>query len=788
MDLIKSGYYNVEDVHISEKEKNTFRYLKDSVDHYITTLVKDKTRIRKARNLYDGRRDREEFRYLEETFGIETPIRMKMTSLVKTRVDLLVGLLLDEVFTFRVTVNDANTITQVEDNKRAAKIKGILEGYDKQLSDNISKSSMGQPPEQSVVTAKYLENLTKSIDENFISEFEIAAMSLIKFFEQDITIDLQQKVKQYFIDLLVTGEAYYKTSIERIGEDPVLEIKKPENVHYKKNTNHQYISSGHRPNVSAVVNTEEMERSEILRRYGHFMSQDVKDKVFGEAGAGTSGRIISDPRYLGKSNMGDLHDSGTRSQFVNDDYADTIPVYYVEWLANNEIEIKDEEYKEGIRQVEDITMSKEHTKEHGKDAGSGKPRKKSYRLDRYEGIRIGLDTYICLGKSKHTPRSASKPWLTTLSINGLAYNDRNGTPYSTALALKDLQDSFDIIVFFRDNLIANSGLDGSRINMAAIPKVLGQDYMERILKFIHFRKQGLEFIDPTEDGANMFSGYGNFQGSLSSGALQELNLVLESIQSQADMVTGINRYMYQAAEQKDAVTNVKVGQKQASLITKDLFSLVHTGQKHILTDLINRAKVCYKRGKRGTYILGDRVLVFDIKSNNFCFTDYNIHVVNNTIENLKLERLNSVIPDFVSAGIIDPDVMMDIIMSDSPTEIKRLIKRGTAKKREENNQLMGMQQQLQQTTEQMNQVQSELEKSNKQLNALINASDNLKSREVAVKEGELDYKRRDSKERLNLERQESEQKSEKAMELIKLEREQLYLSADGNAKEIRNDI
>ena len=794
MSSIKGNYYNVEDLYSTEKEKNSFEYLQDSVDFYIASLVHEKVRIKLARNLYEGVRDPKEFRYLEETFGIETPLAMKMTPLIKTRIDVLLGLLLDEVFTYRVTINDANTISTIENQKKSEKIKRITEGYEKQLSLNNSRLKQGQEPQQDVVTKRYMDRLVKSIDEDFVSEFEIAAQSLIKFFEQDNTIDLKQKVKQYFLDLLIAGEAYYRTHVDRIGEDPILTIVKPENLFYSKNTQHQYISSGHRPNVYSIVNREYMKRSDILQTYGHKMNDEAKKSIFGDFAEG-SGRRIHDPRRLDQlhyDNVGNLNDQrGNGNQFTNSNM-DTLPVYHVEWLANNKVELTDDEYREGAQDVEDITSrSKDNNDEdlYGKDAGSGKIKKCVYRLDRYEGIRIGTDIYINLGRSKRAPRSAGAPWLTTLSYNGIVYNDRNGTPYSVALSLKDLQDSFDIVMFYRDNMIASSGLDGSRINMAAIPKVLGQNYMERILKFIAFRKQGLEFYDPTEDGANLWSGYGDFKGSLSSGALQDLNLVLESIQAQADVVTGINRHMYAAAEIKDAVSNVQRGEKQVSLITKDIFELVHTGHIHILTDLINRAKTTYKKGKRATYILGDRTLLMDLQEENFCFTDYNIHVVNSTKENAKLERLVTAIPDLVAANILDADVLVNVIMSDSPTEIRRLVDNNMAKKKEENDQLSQMQQQVEQASQQAQELDKQLQEISKQNEALSKASDAIREREVAAKEASVFAKNDDMEGRLTLDTQKNAEEVKKDRELIQLEREQLYLeTGDGNSKEIRNNI
>ena len=82
---------NIEDVYTTEKQKNSFEYLRKVIDHSIAKLVYEKDNVRKMRNLYEGVRDEEEFRYLQETFGIETPLALKMTPLIKTRVDVLLG-------------------------------------------------------------------------------------------------------------------------------------------------------------------------------------------------------------------------------------------------------------------------------------------------------------------------------------------------------------------------------------------------------------------------------------------------------------------------------------------------------------------------------------------------------------------------------------------------------------------------------------------------------------------------------------------------------------------------
>lgn len=782
--------YNIEDIYVSEKDKNSFEYLQKMGDYLISQLVFEKKRIKTARNLYEGRRDPEEFKYLENTFGIETPISVKMTPLIKTRIDVLVGILLDETFTYKVTINDKASLDLVKEQKIKLKLERIKARYTEELNNNIDKVEKGEDPNQKAVDDKFLTSVDKLINEKFVSTFEIAASALIKFFSQDSTVDLKQKIKQYFMDLLITGEAYYRTYIPSLGADPILEICKPENIFYSKNTSHQFLSSGNEPNVNGVVHRFYLKRSEILQRYGHLMTEDDKKNIFGSAPSQSGHNLVNSSRELDYIYANDNETFREVHNQYNNANFDSLPVYHVEWLANNEVALTDEE-KENLQTVEDSKVATDtYRKRYGKEAGVSTPKDKGYRLDRYEIIRIGEGlVYLDCGKSKYAPRSNGQPFKTTLSYNGGAYNDRNGQPYSLALSLKDLQDAYDVVHFFRDNLIANSGVDGSRINLAAIPKVLGGDLMERLFKFIALRKQGVEIIDPTEPGAQMFQHYGDFRASVSGDAVGALQIVIESIERQADIVTGVNRYMYQAAEQRDAVSNVRVGVKQTSLITKDMFELVYTAQKYALEDLINQAKITYKKGKKGSYIVGERSVVFDVIPDDFCFTDFNIHIVNSSRENLKLEKLNALAPQLVGKNSIGDDVLLKMTLLDSPSEVFELINTSMEERKAENNQLMQLSQNLDQMGQQLKAYEKEITKLQEEKKALEKLHLDVKSRELDIKEKNNDEQNKIMKEKVEVQRKLNEAEAKKDQAIVQLEREQLYAeNVSSNAKEVRNNF
>jgi len=761
------SYYNLDDLNVPEEEKNSFEYIRQRVDWLIYTTVREKIHLQTARNLYTGRRDRDEFRYLEETFGIETPIEIKMTSLIKTRINALVGLLLDKVFTYTVGVNDVATIKIIEDDKKTE--------LTKKLQATATRSTKQEEP---LIPDGFLEDLELMLNTNFISEFEKSVQHLITYYRQSANITYKRKVKNLFKDLLITGECYYRSYVKAEGLDPIFEVKKPENIFYSINTNYEFLREGNVNHVNGVVCREFMTRSEILSKYGEMMDEDSKQALFTNSPLLAGNQLLRHGRDLSRRAF---HEDEHYYNQIYGNTEDVLPVYHVEFIVNNPVEISDKEAEER-RQVDRAEMEDSY--------GDVKEIEQvTYRQDRYEAIRIGYEIYLNVGKSKHVMRSTTDPYRCGLTYNGVMLNIREGKPASLALELKDLQDTYDILTFYRDNLIANSGVDGSRVNLAAIPKALGNNFMERVLKFLALRKQGVELIDPTEEGANLFAHYGDFTASLNGNVIEAIEAVKESIERQADIISGVNRHMYQAAEVRDAVSNVRMGQQQTSLVTKEVFELADELQVNILIDMVNAGKIAYSKGKRGTYIMGPSTVAFEIAPKYFCFTDYDIHIVNNDIENTRIASLRANIPELIQAQLLDPDILVKLSMLDSTREILHIVEANLVKKRKENNAA----QQLMSENEELKKAYEEVQKTLEQLKAKENT---YKDRELTLKEKEsqhkmqLDAKKTELEERKTRALEEAaKQEIIKDQEVIKLEREQLHsTNVHTNAREPKNDL
>ena len=63
----------------------------EKTDNAISELVYDKYELQRAYNYYNGKRDADQFRYIEENFGIGNPTSVEFIPLIRKHIDALIG-------------------------------------------------------------------------------------------------------------------------------------------------------------------------------------------------------------------------------------------------------------------------------------------------------------------------------------------------------------------------------------------------------------------------------------------------------------------------------------------------------------------------------------------------------------------------------------------------------------------------------------------------------------------------------------------------------------------------
>ena len=204
-----------------------------------------------------------------------------------------------------------------------------------------------------------------------------------------------------------------------------------------------------------------------------------------------------------------------------------------------------------------------------------------------------------------------------------------------------------------------------------------------------------------------FNGYDD---TIKAQAIQAFQMVLESIEQQACSITGVFQEKLGGIQQRDAVSNVKVGIRQSTLLTKQYFNAMDLMYKEVNYDLLNLAKLVFKKGITGTLINGTRLnQIFTALPEYYTMTDFDIHIQDSTETFQDKENLTATSVELVKSGQVDPTMIFNIMTAKNVGELKEYIEDAVQSKKQENDIVSQLQQQLQQMQQQAQQLQQQLQ-------------------------------------------------------------------------------
>lgn len=649
----------------------------------IAELVQEKTELQKAYNYYNGVRDAEQFRYLEENYGIGNPTSVEFTPLIRKHIDALVGEYLGMPTLPKVTCKDTDTISKITREKQIKIATEVVSFLQKRLKNKLLEQIQNKKDIQDILIQQDIENLIEDLNYDFTSEYEIAAQNVIQYIMQSRETDFKNKQKRLLLDLLIAGYMCYRTK-PSVGKNNVkIDILDPRNTFFDINPESNYLKDSYR-----CVVRRWLTKSQILNEYGNELSKkDIKDieDTWNDLSWDSGSYYV---RTTGGSTMGIRAGEEIAIVRTPDEqyrYRDLIPVYEVEWLETD----------------------------------------KHYVMQRYKTIRIGQDIHILIGKDDSVVRSVDNPNYCSLSINGIYNANRSNQPYSLVLACVNLQDKYDLLNFYRDNLIASSGTVGDIIDVSMLPKFLGANLTDKIQKALAWKKQGVFLIDSSQEG-RLGNGqtapntiYNGYDDTVKVQAIQAIQLAMDSVEQTCSSITGVFKERLNGIQQRDAVTNVQTSVNNSFIISKHWYQQMDTVTEEILLDALNEAKIVFKNGITGTLILGDKqVRIFTALPEHFTMSDYDVHITSSSDMTRDTEQLKALVPELIKAGQLDAEAIIDLATTKSTTDIKIKMHKAIQKQKKENNQLQQLGQQLQQAQQQIQQMQQELEKSQQQVQQL----------------------------------------------------------------------
>ena len=728
-----------------EKTKRSKNELIEKADIAISELVYDKVHLMKAYNYYAGIRDKMQFRHLEENYGIGSPASVTFTPLIRKHIDALVGEFLTLPIQPKISCKDSKTMSNIFREKQLAISKGIMDVIKPKLQNLIYSllKGNGQDKIDDAQFAKELKDVEDWIDNNFISNYEMAAQNVVDYCLQARHIDFKNKLKQLLLDLFIAGETYYIVEPTSANTNINLKILNPLNTFPDKNVNSPYIKDSYR-----IVYREYLSKAEILVKYGsELSSEDIEDLDGGKLDYSRDNVMLMNAM---NTRIGCFDTDGLEAGI------DVAPIPYSQTSRRVDLYVVYETYwidykfenKQRIETVHHVT-------------------------------RIGSDLHI-VWDEVNTQRSIDNPNECSLPINGLQYMSRTGSPYSLVLATADLQDKYDIMQFYKNSIIANSGTAGDWVDLAFIPTFLGQETESRLAKWLAYKKSGIALLDSSQEGQQMNTTFSGYDDTVKLQAIKAVDLVIQDIENTATSITGVFRERLGGIQARDAVSNVEMGMQQSYIITKQYYQAMDLLLREMLLDCLNMSKIVFKNGLSGTLILGqNQKQIFTALPEYFTITDYDIHIADSQEIIKERETIKQLTMELTKGGMVDPDILIAVSTSTSLTEMKLAVAKSIKNKKEENNQLQQLSQQSQQAQQQLKELQAAFEKAQAKIESLNEAKLQI-DREKIQKNYETDmFKIKTAKEF-------NEQKIEQEKRRVDVEALQL-IDNNPNNDEVRND-
>lgn len=745
-------YYDIDFDTLDEDVKLKEDWIRKMVDYSISlTSSMSKIEVKKSYDIVNGIRNREDFAYLWNAYGMEFPGTLKHFPTVRAIFERLLGQFMARPFKWQVSCSDDESVKYMTKET----IKTIREEIDRFYAELMKYANSAQFAAEK---AKQFMQRTKEKYEagDYQSALEIDAHNVMDWCIPRFKLKQHQELMAE--DMIKSGGAFYQVKVKEIGKAPEITILNHEDVYVHKDKNTKFVNDCDR-----VVVKRKMAISEIWNKYGSLMKQKDRDSFCSKYGTYI---INSDIEIVADANA--TLEGGPNDRDLNQGLRrDEMWVYYVEFKSNVEIETE-----------EDIDLPIEGSEA---DRINKSKKKKRYRLDLFEGTRIGDGTasiYVGCGRNKYAYRHPDQPEYCYLTINGCFYSDRNGVPYSLPLKIKGISDSIDIMHYHAENLVGMSGTRAITVDMPNIPAFISGTPMERVMKWVGLVKQGANVIDTSQDGAGQHQQGGAAMDMTISPGISVIYDIIEKLEETAYKICGVSRQSTGNITQTDGKGTSELAIQGSEMVTLPLFRTIDNLCESFMTDVVNAARITYGKGWQGSVILpGAGQRVFTVKSKQFPLSALNVWINNEGQIERDLDNIRLMAMELVRAGAIDASVAVDATILKSLTEVSKRVKKAIEDGKADQTAQLG--QQVEQLDKQLQDCAAQLDQANKKLQANDQAKLQLEQSKV---QGDQDIKNRDLAQKGMIETEKLKNDARR----IDLEAAQLQYG-NGGSVEVRNN-
>ncbi len=599
-------------------------------------------------DLYNGKLNEQDLQYVVNPYGLKNaqfPATLQNYNIVKPKIDLLVGEEIKRPFNFKVVALNSDAVTVAEEQKKQLVTKMLTDLLSQELH-NAGMISDQERPEQ-VMT---IEQIDKFISTSYADMREILGQQSLDYLTW--YCDLKTKFNKGFKQLLTTGNEVYYTGVS--NGDPTSYLVDPRHFYAEMSSDVEYV-----------------EDSQYCYYQRFLTPSDVYDEFYDdltEEQVENLETIKNGQNYmtLTDTNMGipvSYADPDMNAAFVLNNNS-LIRVIHVCWQALRRVGFLttiDPESGEEVETIVDETYVP--------NKAFGEKIEWKWINETWEGTRIGGNMYINIRPVPYQNMS-----LDNLSKRKLPYTGV-WRHQSLVQIMKPHQYFYDIMMYRLELSLAKSKDKIMVMDIAQIPRSMGID-TEKWMYYLD--TLGVAFINSFEEGTGKFQGktsnFNQFQ-SIDMSLAQIINqyvTMLNKIEDMIGEISGVSRQRQGEVSASELVGNVERSVVQSSHITEPLFYIHSEVKRKVLTNLLEAAKVAWKDGKKGQYVLDDLSRVFfNVDGDQFADAEFGVFISNSSKDQANLDMLKQLAQAALQAGTVTLSDIARIISTDSIAKVKQ---------------------------------------------------------------------------------------------------------------------
>jgi len=689
------GYISFPRQKISDSKKDDAWFKKnvDFAEHLLTSDVNLRSNFKNKKTNYNLRANiinvKDFEKYINpDNLDLESlPASFQHIGIENSKINLLLGEYSKRKKEFKayISANDSDGIGRKESQ--------LMEQIKAELTDVIKSTSIS--PEE---IQKRLQQLEQE-QRQFQDVAEITANKILKKEYKEGDFDFI--FLKTFEDLLTGGEEIMYCGV--LGGNPVMRRVNPMNL-YTMGGNSMYIED-----ADIIVEYGYKSIGQVIDDYWDKLSEDdieflESGKSDASAGGGGIGlnRDISVYDYYGEQGALSIfhpNEMGTRTFAGAFDTYGNVRVLKVCWRSRRKIgERTYFDPYDGSQQKDYVPEDYKPNKELGESV------KWIWVNEWMEADKIADHIYTNMRPVPYASKSIVNKSKGTPPYVGSVNSTNDYKVQSLMDIMKPLAFSYDIAYYKRELAIATYKGSFTALNSSLVPS--GWDPKEW-MRYVTINK--FAWLDPTNEilkGPSQGKSAGAFNTltatNVQVGDPNEIamytNLMLD-IEDKLGKIAGVTGAREGQIQNREAVGNVEREVAQTSHITEKWFAIDNNFRKRVLTKFLECCKYAYKANpKKGQFLLDDMEQELVSNFDEFCNTDFDLHVSNSSNDQELYRNLQALIQPAIQNGQATFADVIALSNSESTQELAKRLENSAKRIKEEQEK---MQQQKMQQDQQM---------------------------------------------------------------------------------------